>query len=458
MRAIFFLFIFGIVALIISSLLFVFIFKKHEIKKIEIEETLGWPMFKHDVYRSGNLFPSKIVPIIVPQLVLQPKRVTTGVWSVGSNAPENYADRKIIEKNDTFDPSPIFVDLDLDGIDEIITYYKNTVYNITTGERPFKDFIMAVKYKENPSEIEKLAFGDVPYVMFWRFILPRETHTSFAASDLNNDNYPEIAFGCDDGNLYVLDKDGKLVFNFKTKDKVRSTPAIADIDFDDKPEIIFGSDDGNLYVLSNEGKLKWSFKTKDKIESSPAIFVENKTVLIAFGSDDGNLYVLDGKGELICKFVTNGKVRSSPLIYNDKIIFGSDDQNIYILNLNCNLVKKYVSGGKIRSSPALYNNKFIIGSEDGKIYFFDEREIKSLQLSGPIFSTPTVVSNGVLVSTYDGKIYLVNEDSSKLVREISNSKNFSCSLSIGNSFLPLYSCFFVTYDNEGEYAGFFATS
>jgi outer membrane protein assembly factor BamB len=266
----------------------------------------------------------------------------------------------------------------------------------------YKDAIVAFKYDELRSALNR-KFGAAPYTIVWEHVLPCEVHTSFAASDLNNDNYPEIAFGCDDGNLYVLDKDGKLVFNFKTKDKVRSTPAIADIDFDGKPEIIFGSDDGNLYVLSNEGKLKWSFKTKDKIESSPTIFVENKTVLIAFGSDDGNLYLIGRyfqELEFYCSYKAMGKIRSSPIIYskranypqvlpifkkeytkkvrdnvneylkNGRIVFGSDDGNVYILNFNCELIKEYKTGGRIRSSPAMLKDMMAIGSEDGNLYFF----------------------------------------------------------------------------------------
>ena len=176
-------------------------FQKPEKSNISINYSY-WPMFKHDVYRTGNLFFKEL------EIKEEPSREITNMMTIGSNAPEGY-ERRIIEKDDSLDPSPIFVDLDSDGTDEVISYYKNTVYNITTRERPFKDFIMAVKYKENPSLLEKLDFGG-PFVMKWKFLLPKEVHTSFAAGDLNKDGYPEIAFGCDDGNLYVLNKEGKL--------------------------------------------------------------------------------------------------------------------------------------------------------------------------------------------------------------------------------------------------------
>ena len=405
---------------------------------------LSCPMFKCNIHRTGNLNfnPEK-------------NDISSGMSSVGSNAPEGM-ERGILGKKDTFDPSPIFVDLDLDGIDEVITFYKNTIYNITTKSRPFHNFVMAIKYKENPTMLEKLEFGEVPYIRYWYFVLPSEVHTSFSVGDLNKDNYPEIAFGCDDGNLYVLNKEGKLLFKFKTKGKVGSTPAIADIDNDKKQEIIFGSDDNNLYCLDNEGKLKWKFESKGKMESSPAIFFHNNGAFITFGSDDRNFYILDGKGNLHCKFTTEGKIRSSPLFYKNKLVFGSDDRNIYLLDTNCNPIKKYITEGRVRGSPAVFRNYFVIGSEDGNLYFLNEKEIRNLSLDSPIFSTPASLEDKVLISTSNGKIYLTNLTSKKKIWENNLTEEFSCSPSLGNKYL--FSCFFVQYENNDQFAGIFISS
>jgi len=443
-----------IIAIFISITLCIYLYSpKINKKPTHLNFSTSWLMFKHDVYRTGKLFFKEFSIKDLEKWEMKEKwGEAIGMSTVGSNAPEGY-ERRIIEKNDSLDPSPIFVDLDSDGTDEVISYYKNTVYNITTRERPFKDFIMAVKYKENPSLLEKLDFGG-PFVMKWKFLLPKEIHTSFAAEDLNNDGYPEIAFGCDDENLYVLDKDGKLFFKFKTQGKVRSTPAIFDIDNDGRQEIIFGSDDGNLYVVNNKGNLKWKFKTQGKIQSSPAIY-QDGTILIIFGSDDKNLYLLNRDGKLKCKFETNGKIRSSPLVYKGKIVFGSDDGNIYLLDTDCNLIKSYKTGGRIRSSPALFGDYFVVGSEDGNLYFFNEEEIKTLSFPAPIQSTPVSIKNKILVSTFDGRFYLADINTKKLIYKIDLTKNLSCSPSIGYIKGLKYSCFYVQYENNNEYAGFF---
>jgi len=346
--------IIGIIFLFIIVTCIPFITQKPELTTEVSSSNISCPMFKCNIYRTGNLNfnPEK-------------NNIDMSFGAVGSNAPEGM-EREILSKKDEFDPSPIFVDLDMDGIDEVITFYKNTIYNITTKSRSFHNFVMAIKYKENPTMLEKLEFGESPYIRFWYFVLPSEVHTSFAVGDLNNDGYPEIAFGCDDGNLYVLDNKGKLLFKFKTEGKVRSTPAIFDIDNDGKQEIIFGSDDNNLYCLENEGKLKWKFNAK------------------------------------------------------------------------------------------VFRNYFVIGSEDGNLYFFNEKEIWNLSLDSPIFSTPSSLKDKVLISTSNGKIYLTNLTSKKKIWESNLTKEFSCSPSLGNKYL--FSCFFVQYENNNQFAGIFISS
>ncbi len=375
--------------------------------------------------------------------------------TIGSQANEKNK-QDFFSDDNVFDPSPIFIDLNSDGNDEIITYFKNTVYNNTQKTRTWEDMILAIEYKENPTLMESLEFGNVPYIMSWRFILSDEVHTSFSAGDISLDGSPEIIFGSDDGNLYVLDNNGNLRWKFDSRGKIRSTPAIGDLDFDNKYEIIFGSDDGNLYVLDNKGNLKWKFETESIIRSSPLFFLENSSSIITFGSDDGNLYLLDNRGNLRCKYETSGKIRSSPLYYNGSIIFGSDDGNIYILNTECNLIKKYRTNDMVRSSPSLFNGEFTIGSKDGNIYYFDYNQITKRMLNASIISIPVVLGSKSLVSTIEGDIYLINSRSDELLLDLENVNNFSCSPALGKVEEGIvFSCFFIKESADTKYSGFF---
>lgn len=430
--------IFVLSLVLVSCIAILFFSVKEDLAYSETgSSNLSCPMFKCNIYRTGNVDfdPGK-------------NGIDFGMETRGSNAPE-HAERKFIKKTDAFDSSPLFVDLDLDGNDEVITFYKNTIYNITLKSRTFTEFIMAVKYKENLTELEKLEFGE-GYLLLWKFDLPAETHTSFSVGDFDADGHPEIAFGCDDGNLYVLTSEGNLLFKFKTQAEVRSTPAIVDLEGDSKQEVVFGSNDGNLYVLDAEGNLKWKFSAGGEVVSSPTVSGD----YVSFGSDDSYLYILSRENSTLhCKFKTRGAVRSSPLHYKHRLFFGSDDGYIYELSEDCSLINAYETSGRVRGSPAVFGDYVVVGSEDGYLYYLGESGLRSIFLGSPIYSTPCSAEDWHLVSVSEGRVYAINLTSKEIRWENLLAREFSCSPSIGNG--GLFSCFYLPYEENDEYAGFF---
>ncbi len=415
------------------------------------QETAGefiWPTYKHDFARTGNL-----------QLRDYEFKPGPSMRTVGSNAPEG-AKRKIF--GGTKHPSPVFADIDSDGDDEVIIYYKNMVYNKTTHTRPFADFVMMIDYNENPTMLEKLEFGEVPFVRKWIFIIDREMHGSFALGDIDNDGKIEVVFGTDGGTFYALDgKDGKLKWEFKAEDKIRTSPVIGDIDSDGTQEIIFGSDDGTVYALDGtNGKLKWKFKTNDNVRSTPTLFPDDGA-RIAFGSDDKNLYIVDSHGRKICSFKAEGPIRASPLIYNENIVFSDLNGNIYFLSKNCGVQKKYRVDGKILGSGSVFEDKIMFASDDGFLHFFDETGEKSkIKLYTSALSTPVNLNDKhILISTTDGKIHLINDTGIHTNWENNRTTDFSCSPSVGVIKGALvYSCFYVQKEDNQEYGGVFAMS
>ena len=66
-----------------------------------------------------------------------------------------------------------------------------------------------------------------------------------------------VYFGSFDTNLYAVDaKTGIKIWNFKTNQKVYSSPAIAD------GSVYFASEDRNLYAVdAATGIQRWNYKT-----------------------------------------------------------------------------------------------------------------------------------------------------------------------------------------------------
>lgn len=115
-------------------------------------------------------------------------------------------------------------------------------------------------------------------------------------SDIDEDGKPEIAIGCYDNRLYVLNgEDGSLEWDYPAPYYVGAPTSIADLNNDDHLEIVFASW-VRIGVLSHTGTLLWSYSAGGGNFRGAAIAdVDSSGVLdVAFGADDGVLRVLTG--------------------------------------------------------------------------------------------------------------------------------------------------------------------
>ena len=123
---------------------------------------------------------------------------------------------------------------------------------------------------------------------------------SFA--DIDEDGRPEIAIGCYDGDVYVLNaEDGSLLWEYSNFFYCGGPTSIADLNNDGHLEIVFTTYT-TLKVLSQTGNLLWSYGTGGSIFRGAAISdTDGDGILdVVFGSDDGILRNLRGSdGQII---------------------------------------------------------------------------------------------------------------------------------------------------------------
>lgn len=100
-----------------------------------------------------------------------------------------------------------------------------------------------------------------------------------------------------------------------------SAPAVA------KDVIVVGGQDNRLHCINRkDGKGIWEFRTRGNIDSSPVI-VGNRVVV---GGEDGRLYMLDLKdGSKVWEYEIGKPVMSSPAVIDGLVIIGSDDGTVY---------------------------------------------------------------------------------------------------------------------------------
>jgi PKD repeat protein len=132
----------------------------------------------------------------------------------------------------------------------------------------------------------------------------------------------EVAFGCDDGKVYVLKEMGgwpACIGTFQCAVAVRSTPVIANIDsinnmdpiYGDLPEVIVGANDGRLYIISfSQGAVNpppLPLSVGSSLLSSPAVAdIDHAPDLeILIGSTNSNLYMVKATPSALLAPVAN---------------------------------------------------------------------------------------------------------------------------------------------------------
>jgi outer membrane protein assembly factor BamB len=185
-----------------------------------------------------------------------------------------------------------------------------------------------------------------------------------------------VVVGDMDGRLYAVDiKHGKEKWSFKT---IGDTLKNEDFGFDRKAilsspvvkgdKIIFGCRDGFLYCVNKEGELLWKM---DHRVSWVISTVAVKDSFVVTGTSDGRFVqaVNLNTGKEIWKRQTNTLHWSSPLIVNNRVYIGGFDGNEYCIDLfTGKRISKFQTSGMILSSAVFDNDHLYFGSDDGYIY------------------------------------------------------------------------------------------
>jgi len=314
---------------------------------------------------------------------------------------------------------PLVADIDGDGKKEIIFGTKKGKLFVLDTEAGIKWFYDS---NEKVDEVE-LMFLDVENVS------SIEAPPNMA--DLNGDGRNEVVFGTELGRVYVLDDNGKLLWEYKAGGAVRGQILLYDLYEDDDIKVIFGCGDNKLYVLNSAGKLVWCFDAGSPIHSTPGLLHRDK-VMIIFGTNDGSIFCVDKKGDMVWKFKTKDKVFAQPAIgnlFNDDRVFvviGSTDQHLYVLDEAGELFWDYKTQGAIVAKACLddINDdkklEIIFGSCDNNVYALNPYGDKlwSYETDFWVASEPVVEDidgdgrKEVIVGSYDHNVYVLDSEGS----------------------------------------------
>ncbi len=310
-----------------------------------------------------------------------------------------------------------------------------------TGLQPIKGYGNILKYDirwypniGNGKDIYSLIYGEP------------------AVFDIDLDGNKEIIFGSDNKNLYCLNSEGKLKWQYSTNGRISCTPTIIDIDNDCELEIIITDGSGKIHMLTNSGSLIWDYDTGASIDASVAVGDINSDgeLDIVIGNYNGDLYTISKEGKLIWKYNTGSGIAVTALIKDlnndnsNEIIIGDMGTGI-LYAISTEKVIEYENIPRLRkitfspkvlwqyetqvvdnlgilSSPVLIDSnkneqkKIIFGSSDGNLNClnFEGRKIWCYNVGNPIYDSPAVADinfDNEIEIVFTSENFLYNLDS-----------------------------------------------
>ncbi len=283
--------------------------------------------------------------------------------------------------------SPLVIDLDNDGLNEIIFGdYDGVIhiYNADGSERINSNFPFDTGGQIWGSAVAGDMDGDdlidfaIPSKSKHLYIfdvnglkLDYETEVYLigtpAMGNLDGDSNLEIVFSGYSSNnkLFAINVDGSNVSGFPIElgEKAKAGPALADFNNNDRDDIVLGTDDNHIYLILDDGSTAtgFPFVTGDKIQTAPSILEINGEKTIFAGCNDNYLYAVKSDGSLQFSFMSEDKIQASPsfLEINGEaaIFFGNNDGYIHGLDMN---------GTPLPGWPVVMN-----GDIEGSVVFSD---------------------------------------------------------------------------------------
>jgi outer membrane protein assembly factor BamB len=240
----------------------------------------------------------------------------------------------------------------------------------------------------------------------WRFAPP-------AAADINGDGAPEAIAGSEDGNVWCVDRAGKVLWNYVVGDRMWTPVAVGDVNGDGKLEVAVGSDNGFLYLLDRDGGLLWKQDFGGgTVETSPVMAdVDGDGVPeVLAGSGEGRIMVLKGDGSLVWQYQAAPEGASCVTAADldgdgrTEVAVSLGDGHMLLLDDRGQPLWQYLWETDDPDARGLYQSaagdinrdgkrEIVVGTEDGYCLAFshDGKLLWSVDMEGRAFGSPTLL-------------------------------------------------------------------
>jgi outer membrane protein assembly factor BamB len=233
-------------------------------------------------------------------------------------------------------------------------------------------------------------------------ILWSKRHTDWVTSSPRL-AHGRVVYGCRDGNLYALDPDGQVSWEYDSGAGIGATPAV------DDGRVFCGNYSGRAFaVRDKDGKEQWSVDLGAKLIASPAAGKKH----VFFATQAGEIVALQKKdGKVAWRHEAGGKLRATPLAAGDDLYAPGGDGELICFKQGSGDVRwTYDAGSAVQSCPLLADGRLVFGCKDGSVHAVavkDGASLWSLRTKGAVQGTPAFEDGLVYVTSSDKRLYAV---------------------------------------------------
>ena len=205
-----------------------------------------------------------------------------------------------------------------------------------------------------------------------------------------------------DGNLYVLDAEGNLLWSFKTNHYIWAQPQVS------TDAVFVGSMDHYVYAISKDGQELWSVQMAGAVVGSPQLNEDGSRLFV--GSIGGQMVALDTQnGQIDWMFDGNGDVESiwgKPLLVDGALYFADSAGQLFSLdaeNGTSNWQADF-SGGVVGGISPIEDGIALATSEGLiKAFNLDGSPKWEATLEGETFQEPVANEDMLVAGTINGE-------------------------------------------------------
>ena len=316
---------------------------------------------------------------------------------------------------------PMFLDLDCDGIREIVTGGDSHRVGAlsATGESLWAA-VLGTPFRQDGGTFSHVAGCDIlgdglPEIIIgsedgavrcfnslgeelWTYCAHGPVRSGVAVAQTENRESIRIAFTDASGYLHLVDRHGRRIWERRLASECFTTPVFCNLDDGTEPELLCGTRDGDLHALNLEGDNLW-VKHLDGDVSSPAVGSFRKEtvgrtsespedVVILVGTDAGTLTALDPNGNVVWMSETPAPevvgwnepdVTMADLDGDGwrEVVVASKNHNLHVFDSGGNEKWSFSTSAKINGGVAYADlggseePEILFASSDGKFFALD---------------------------------------------------------------------------------------